>query len=191
MKGPETPIIRRKRALRRESKTAMMALGADQRRIDPEVVLERLCALFGSLEGLVVFAYLADDREIDLDPTIERLLHENAILAVPAVDAAAGAMTPVRLVDFENLSRDRYGLRVPREPRREMSLTEIQVALVPGVAFTAAGDRLGRGGGYYDRLLARLPQGARRIGICHAIQVRETLPGEDHDVAVDELLVRP
>ncbi|MEC8320201.1 MAG: 5-formyltetrahydrofolate cyclo-ligase [Planctomycetota bacterium] len=190
MTRPETPIARRKRELRRESRAGMIALSADQRRIDPEMVLDRLAALSGAVRGLVVFAYLADEGEIDLDPTIERLLHAGSAVAVPAVDATVGVMTPVRLMDLGNPSRDRYGLRTPPTPHREIPLAEIDVALIPGVAFTAAGDRLGRGGGYYDRLLARLPRSVRRIGICHSIQVRETLPGEDHDVAVDELLVR-
>lgn len=75
-------------------------------------------------------------------------------------------------------------------PRREIPVDELGVALVPGVAFTSAGDRLGRGGGYYDRLLAQLPPAVRRIGVCHPLQIRDTLPVEDHDVAVDELLVR-
>ncbi|MEE2971991.1 MAG: 5-formyltetrahydrofolate cyclo-ligase, partial [Planctomycetota bacterium] len=92
MTRPETPIARRKRELRRESRAGMIALSADQRRIDPEMVLDRLAALSGAVRGLVVFAYLADEGEIDLDPTIERLLHAGSAVAVPAVDATVGVM---------------------------------------------------------------------------------------------------
>ena len=134
--------------------------------------------------------HLADDREIDLDPTIERLLSDGATVAVPSVGSSPGSMTPVRLSGLEGLEQDRYGLRVPPPPREVIPATEIDVALVPGVAFTTAGARLGRGGGYYDRLLATLPTRVRRIGICHRMQIRETLPIEEHDAAVDELVVR-
>ena len=51
------------------------------------------------------------------------------------------------------------------------------------------GDRLGRGGGYYDRLLARTPNHVLRIGICHRVQVVENLPVRAHDVRMNELLV--
>ena len=58
---------------------------------------------------------------------------------------------------------------------------EIDLILVPGLAFTRAGARLGRGGGFYDRLLARLPPGTVRLGVCFAFQLVPALPLEPHD----------
>jgi 5-formyltetrahydrofolate cyclo-ligase len=59
------------------------------------------------------------------------------------------------------------------------------VILVPGVAFTRAGQRLGRGGGYYDRLLSALPAKAVRLGVCFELQIVDELPSEPHDMRVD------
>jgi 5-formyltetrahydrofolate cyclo-ligase len=61
----------------------------------------------------------------------------------------------------------------------------VEVVIVPGTAFTAAGDRLGQGGGWYDRFLPRLRVGATTIGVCFAPQLVAELPVESHDVQLD------
>ena len=58
---------------------------------------------------------------------------------------------------------------------------EIDAILVPGLAFTKQGHRLGRGGGFYDRYLAQLPATTLKIGVCFAVQLVEALPSEPHD----------
>lgn len=79
-----------------------------------------------------------------------------------------------------------------REPSAQFSVRvrpeEINLILVPGVAFTTSGLRCGRGGGFYDRLLAELPAGAAKLGVCFAEQIVDELPVESHDVAVDEVV---
>lgn len=63
-----------------------------------------------------------------------------------------------------------------------------QVILVPGVAFSIDGRRLGRGGGFYDRLLAGRARAAFKIGICFPLQLRQTVPHEEHDVILDVVI---
>lgn len=79
-----------------------------------------------------------------------------------------------------------------REPRlggaEAHPLGEVDVILVPGVAFTRAGQRLGRGGGYYDRLLAALPPTTLRLGVCFELQIVDELPAEAHDMTVDAVI---
>ncbi len=65
---------------------------------------------------------------------------------------------------------------------------EIDLMIVPGVSFTAVGDRLGRGGGYYDRYLSSPDISATTIGICYAHQIAATLPTEPHDIKVDRVI---
>ena len=60
----------------------------------------------------------------------------------------------------------------------------VELFIVPGVAFTQTGFRLGRGEGYYDKLLQKYPK-AIKIGICHDFQILNDLPIEDRDVAMD------
>lgn len=62
--------------------------------------------------------------------------------------------------------------------------TSIDVAIVPGLAFTAGGDRLGQGGGWYDRFLPQLRPEAVAIGVAFEIQIVDSLPTEPHDVTM-------
>ncbi len=81
----------------------------------------------------------------------------------------------------EPFIKNEFGVLEPEEP---VIKNDTQVFLVPGVAFTPSGHRLGRGGGYYDKLLEQFPQ-TTKIGICHDFQVVSSLPTEDHDISMD------
>ncbi len=69
-----------------------------------------------------------------------------------------------------------------------IDFADVDLILVPGLAFTADGMRLGRGGGYYDRLLERLPPHTRTIGVCFATQLVAALPTEPHDRRVQRVV---
>ena len=69
-----------------------------------------------------------------------------------------------------------------------IDIAGVDLILVPGLAFTADGKRLGRGGGYYDRLLASLPKTTHTIGVCFATQLVTALPMESHDRPVDRVV---
>ena len=70
------------------------------------------------------------------------------------------------------------------EPENPIKIKEVDVFLVPGVAFTASGKRLGRGGGYYDKLLNKYPD-TLKIGITFNERIMQDLPTESHDISMD------
>ncbi len=70
-------------------------------------------------------------------------------------------------------------------PEEEPDAATIDLVVVPGVAFTASGHRLGQGGGWYDRFLTELRPGVMRIGVCFAECLVDYVPTEDHDVTMD------
>jgi 5-formyltetrahydrofolate cyclo-ligase len=86
------------------------------------------------------------------------------------------------------LAEGSFGISEPQcgEPCRA---EEIDLMIVPGVAFTASGDRLGRGKGYYDKYLSRKGFRAYCVGVCYAHQKVEQLPVEPHDRQMDEIVV--
>ena len=70
------------------------------------------------------------------------------------------------------------------EPENPIKINEVDVFLVPGVAFTVSGKRLGRGGGYYDKLLSKYPD-TLKIGITFNERILQDLPTESHDISMD------
>ncbi len=78
----------------------------------------------------------------------------------------------------------------PKEPSHRVPVdpSEVDLVIAPGLAFDRRGHRLGFGGGHYDRYLARLGEGALRVGMCFAEQVLESVPSEPHDVRMHLLV---
>lgn len=86
------------------------------------------------------------------------------------------------------LPHGRLKLLEPPEGSPSIPLDEIDLWVVPGVGFTRAGDRLGRGAGYYDTTLKLARAGALKIGLTFECCVVETLPTEPHDIRMDEVV---
>ena len=91
-----------------------------------------------------------------------------------------------RVTSLHELAPGAFGVREPRaEIGHAVAPETLDLILVPGVAFTADGARLGRGGGFYDRLLAWLAPRTCKIGVCFDSQLLPEMPVEPHDQHVD------
>ncbi len=133
--------------------------------------------------------------EVDLSNVLLDLMRQpRHRVCLPRVNWASKSLTPVPV---QNLSTDivvgRYSLREPKADLLPLAPGDLDVVIVPGLAFDSTGARLGRGGGLYDRLLARvagLPAGNRpvSVGVCVDEQVVEKVPVEAHDLRVDMIL---
>jgi 5-formyltetrahydrofolate cyclo-ligase len=96
-------------------------------------------------------------------------------------------MAAARLEDFSRLTGGPYGIRALSNPDILAEPEELDIVLVPGLAFTAEGRRLGQGGGYYDRFLPFCSK-ALLVGAALPGQIIDELPCEEHDVKMDFLL---
>jgi 5-formyltetrahydrofolate cyclo-ligase len=82
-----------------------------------------------------------------------------------------------------------WGVPEPGADAPMVPWDEIDLVIVPGLAFDLSGRRLGRGGGVYDRALAQLPPGTARVGVAHPDLIADILPSEPHDVAMTHLII--
>jgi 5-formyltetrahydrofolate cyclo-ligase len=87
-----------------------------------------------------------------------------------------------------HLTRGSFGILEPQANTPEISISEIDAFLCPGFAFDPNGGRLGRGRGYYDRMLARARPDALKIGICFDFQLVPDTFSEPHDIPMDEVI---
>jgi 5-formyltetrahydrofolate cyclo-ligase len=124
--------------------------------------------------------------EPDLRPALTAALDSEVTLCLPRTDGTQMAAHAVN--DFEQLVRSGFGVLEPSRGLPEIDPAAIDLVLVPGVAFTPGGARLGRGGGHYDRFLARLSPQAMKLGIAFSVQLLPALPTEAHDLSVDQVI---
>lgn len=147
-------------------------------------VLEELAAV------ATVAGYAATPREISVDAALESLLRKGVTVCLPWVDGPV-----LRVARIEDLARDLApGWRGLREPvptlRAPLAESVLDAVLVPGVGFDRAGNRLGHGGGHFDRLLARVRRDTMLIGIALDTGIVDAIPVQAHDRRV-HVIVTP
>lgn len=127
-------------------------------------------------------------READVTPLALWALARGATVCVPRMDWAARSMEPVPVASWSaDLTLSRLGLREPRAGLGALPLAELDAVLVPGLAFDPTGARLGRGAGFYDRFLPRLPARAVTIGVALHGQLVDRVPTGPLDRPVEWL----
>ena len=148
----------------------------------------RLCAAIASSEAWLGARTVAIFAPQMREPDVELLwMHGGAkSFAYPRV--TDGRLDLFRVESLHELAPGAFGVREP-DARMENASDPgmLDLILVPGVAFTRSGERLGRGGGFYDRLLASLPAHTCKIGVCFDAQILPEFPIESHDQRVDFL----
>lgn len=168
---------------------ARAALSAEERSARSASVRAALTSLPELQEARAVLAYASFGSEVQLDPWLEALLTRGTGVLLPYVEGGTLGVARVRDLDAD-LAPGYRGIREPvRSGRRPARADRVDAAVVPGVAFDAAGRRLGYGGGFYDRLLEHLPTATPVIGVAFRAQLIEDVPVEPHDVTVDILVV--
>ena len=134
--------------------------------------------------------YLASPRELDLATLIGRLWAADCPVLVPAWRDRAYEL--VRIMPDTELVPGPMGILEPRPAASAIGRhlpADPAVWIVPGLAFTRRGSRLGYGGGWYDRLLSSAPPDAVTLGVAYPFQMVDELPCEAHDVWLTDVVV--
>lgn len=172
-----------KQHIRTQIKAAVKALSAEQRRCEAERLLRLIAEEpnFQSAQRVLIYNPLPD--EIDVLPILHKYKAQKQFFMPVVADDNTLKILPYT----DEQKTGAYGIGEP-VGTEFIDISTIDLVIVPGVGFTADGYRLGRGKGYYDRLLS----GAKtyKIGVCYTCQIEpgivETV--EPHDVKMDKML---
>ncbi len=177
-----------KAGLRLAVQAALRGTSAETRRARSAMVCARLRERVPFSAGTVLFfAPLAD--EVDIWPLLLESLAAGRPIALPRFDAGLGRYVAAGVTDLPaDLATGKFGIREPAPHCPVLGARQVDWILVPGVAFDRQGNRLGRGQGFYDRLLAEI-QGVR-CAVAFDEQLVRELPAEPHDRRMD-LVVTP
>lgn len=134
------------------------------------------------LQASLVLLYNSLPDEVDTHLLIQSALEAGKQVLLPVV---VGDELELRLYSSQ-MRQGAFGILEP-EGDAFQDFAAIDLAIVPGMAFDASGHRLGRGRGYYDRLLQRLPH-VTTLGICFPFQLVDAVPAALHDISVSEVI---
>lgn len=136
--------------------------------------------------GVVLF-FAPLPTEPDIWSVLKLALAQGKIVGLPRHCAAEDTYRPYRIVDVDrDVAPGRFGIREPVAGCPELAPDRIDLVLVPGIGFGLNGGRLGRGKGYYDRLLATLS--GIKCGVAFDWQIEPEIPLAPHDVGMDWLV---
>jgi 5-formyltetrahydrofolate cyclo-ligase len=151
------------------------------RKIDPKTVLKRLAPFLRQN----VLSYFPIGQEMDISAINQFLLEEDRLFFPKIVGEE---LTICKVTQLEPFHEDLLGTRIC-EKWEPASILDVQTLLVPSVAVDLSFHRLGRGGGFYDRLMAKMDEQIARLSIIHKEQLVEALPTDPWDQKLDRVFV--
>ena len=184
---PATPSAKQKSDLRSSIREIVKRLPQEKRRIDSENLRANLQRqrFFQNARSILFFAPLPE--EPDLWPLLNETLAGKKLVALPCFDADNGVYLTRHVTDIHvEILSGKFGIREPAPTCISIPLDDLDLVLVPGVAFDLAGHRLGRGKGFYDRLLQDFS--GQKIGIAFDEQIVHAVPIEKNDITMDWIL---
>lgn len=172
-----------KSALRAEMLRRRHAMRFDERAAADAAIAEAVTALPAFQAAKQIFAYVSVAHEVGTQALLEASLAAGKTLGLPVCDTVAHTMTFYRLDALSELRSGAYRIPVPpTDEARVLTPDADTLVLVPMLAIDGEGNRLGAGGGYYDRFLSA--NAVRTAGLCYACCCLDTLPHEAHDLPV-------
>lgn len=179
--------MREKSELRRAVRAALLRLTDEERRRASSLAGNLLRKSRAWTEARSVLFYSAMAGEIDLSELLEDGLQSGKAIALPRFNPETGVYEAFQISDrAADCSPGKFGISEPTSRCAPFPLMQLDLALVPGVAFDATGHRLGRGQGFYDRLLAEID--GVKCGVAFDQQIVNGIPREEHDVRMNCIL---
>lgn len=172
-----------KRALRRRILRDRDAAESAVRRGWSEAIAGRLMARPEMQRARTVHLFASFGSEVDTLPVVRRLLETGRRPVLPVVVREAWTMEHAAISGLEDLVPGFKGILEPAGQCPRVAPAEIDLVVVPGLAFDRSGGRLGYGGGFYDRFLAECP--APRVALAFSLQVVDAVPRDARDLPVD------
>ena len=155
-----------------------------------DIITDKLLNLDCIKNAKNIMLYLDFNNEVSTDSLIKKLLNLGKIVSSPITLKEERKLIPSQITDLKNGFQ--YGAYNIREPKPECSpainIKDLDVVIVPAVAYDKNCYRLGYGGGFYDRFLENLRKDAVTIGIAFDLQIFDEVPKEAHDAQLDYIV---
>jgi 5-formyltetrahydrofolate cyclo-ligase len=177
-----------KKELRRLIKQKLAELSPQERSDKSKQICQHLIHSEVFQKAAVVMAFLSMPHEVDTTPIILNAWQQGKTVAVPKVSWSQRHMIPVEIQSLETgVETGRNGLRNPTGGV-PVPFEDIDLVLTPGLGFDRSGNRLGRGGAYYDRFFRSPTLRAARWALSFSLQVLDRIPVNEEDVPVDAIV---
>lgn len=176
--------------LRKELLSKRDGLSEEEIEAKSEMIKKRLFGLKEFKEARFIFFYAAFRNEVRTENMIKEALQSGKRVALPVVSKKRDRLLISELKDYDKeLAPGFYNIPEQKEKYQRLKLlNEIDLVILPGVGFDEKGNRLGYGGGFYDRLLSETDHRVTLIGLAYETQITPEIHRSTHDVRVDKIV---
>lgn len=176
-----------KKSLRSEALRARDAISAQRRHELDNHILNHLAALDLYIQSNRVLLYASYRSEVGTESMIEHALSEGKEVVLPKVDEVNACLTKHIITGMHDVCTGYRGIPEPIAGKC-IKVEDVDIIIMPGVAFDPFGGRVGYGGGYYDKLLPRIKGAKPIIALAYEEQIFHDLPKETHDMDMDIII---
>lgn len=175
-----------KRILRKEILEKRDSIPVAERKKKDKLIKFNLFNLSEFEMAKILLFYVSFRSEVDTISMIEESLQVNKRIIVPKVNKGTHLLRLYEIKDLKELSRGFMGIPEPNLPDdRIRDIKDIDLSIIPGIAFDHYGNRLGYGTGYYDILFSNTKYKIPIVALAYEEQIIDSIPYESHDIKVD------
>ncbi|MGO1370042.1 5-formyltetrahydrofolate cyclo-ligase [Senegalia sp. (in: firmicutes)] len=178
-----------KKQLRKKILNERKKLSKEEVNTLSEKIISYLIKMEEFKNSKTIMTYLSFKEEVNTFKLIEKMMDLEKNVLTTYTDKNKNIIVPCKLKDLdESLDENPFGYLEPKEDLiEEVDPGQIDLIITPGLAFDKKGNRIGYGGGYYDKLLARAPQ-AIKIALSYDFQILSKVPNGKFDIPVDYIV---
>lgn len=177
-----------KSAIRKELLERRYNIPPEVKKTKNRMILERFLSLDEFKNAGIIFFFASFKSEVDTTEMIKTSLSAGKRVVLPKVDKEKHRLVLREIQEVGVLTPGYMGIPEPPSEERQVSISDVDIAIIPGAGFDAAGNRIGYGGGYYDRLLSGLEKHIPVIAPAYEEQLVDSIPSEPHDIRIDMIV---
>ena len=177
-------ITDQKRTLRKQMLLQRAKMDNRKKSLYDNIICQKLWNIIDYRSFSRIHCFLPMGTEINIFPLIEKMLTKKLTVITPKTQPQRNLQHLI-LNSLDELEKGIFGTQHPADSEEYSG--EYDLIIVPGLAFDSVGYRLGYGGGYYDRFLGQHKK-AVKMGVCYPFQKLDSIPIEEHDVQLDEVI---
>lgn len=182
---PVANIPSEKASLRKRAKATLPKVSAERLALASAMICQRISAADFFLSAKSIMAYVPLPTEPEISALVDLANQLGKTVTIPRIDWESRTMQPARVRDLiADVEVTKYGVRHPRSYMPMVEPAEVDLVIVPGLAFDETGNRLGHGSGFYDRFLSRADVHGYVVGVTHSALLLERLPTDAADMAM-------
>jgi 5-formyltetrahydrofolate cyclo-ligase len=135
-----------------------------------------------------IFAFVSFKSEANTHKIIKHAIKDGKTICVPRIESKQKGIEIFKIDGFDQFKKGYFGILEPNESCSVVEKKNIDLILMPGVAFDRQGGRVGYGAGFYDRFLSDINNKVNKIAVAYHFQVLTNIPMDEHDVRIDGII---